>query len=239
MFALTLYFLSAFGLAYLVGHSAISEPVRTLIGGTREKPRPFFGKAIELVECPACFGTWVGAFAGALLPSLWLLDAWWQGAIVGALTTCATNFMAGKRLGLMPSELDPERQAISRMLLDLASSMTQTQHNDPSTPPPPPDVDTLPFTYVMIGRAAEFWGKDDAVLEDLYSAMDKIWGQMTEAQMDKANRFSTVGVLPLSEKVPVTTFDPPLKHNDPLTQTEPQPSSDPLAETFPEEGQTV
>ncbi len=99
-----LYLLGAFGLAYIVGHSVISLPFRTWLGGTPEKqlpspgnftnsttPRPghiepakpgalgAFGDFLcSLIECPACFGFWCGVAVGLLgmisLPPDWALN---------------------------------------------------------------------------------------------------------------------------------------------------------------------
>ena len=115
-FSLVLYYLAAFGLAYIAGHSVISEPLRTFVGGTIDRPRPFFGWIVSLVECPACFGTWIGALAGALDPSLFLQGSVLMGAGVGALTTCAINLLLGKRAGLMPSEPDPTKERLAALM---------------------------------------------------------------------------------------------------------------------------
>lgn len=122
-FSLVLYYLAAFGLAYIAGHSVISEPLRTFVGGTIDRPRPFFGWIVSLVECPACFGTWIGALAGALEPSLFLQGSVLMGAGVGALTTCAINLLLGKRAGLMPSEPDPTRERLAALMEFAARQM--------------------------------------------------------------------------------------------------------------------
>lgn len=122
-FSLVLYYLAAFGLAYIAGHSVISEPLRTFVGGTIDRPRPFFGWIVSLVECPACFGTWIGALAGALDPSLFLQGSVLMGAGVGALTTCAINLLLGKRAGLMPGEPDPMKERIAALMEFAARQM--------------------------------------------------------------------------------------------------------------------
>jgi len=87
------YTVAMFGLAYIVGHSAISLPFRTWLGGTPPKeslnvglngtanPMITPGKAgalgplgdflCALIECPACFGFWCGlllGFVGLIFP---------------------------------------------------------------------------------------------------------------------------------------------------------------------------
>lgn len=108
MIGLVIYFLAAFGLAYIVGHSVISQPVRTFIGGPVDKPRAYLGLFIALIECPACFGTWIGLVAGAIYPILFWSASWWVGAIVGACATAGVNFMLGTWTGLMPNDAEPD-----------------------------------------------------------------------------------------------------------------------------------
>lgn len=75
------YLLAAFGLAYIVGFARISLRFRTWLGGTPAKPPnplaiggaaaqgtpavpgklgPFGDFICEMLECPACFGFWIG-----------------------------------------------------------------------------------------------------------------------------------------------------------------------------------
>ncbi len=121
--ALALYFLGAFGLAYIIGGSAISAPLRSWIGGPLDKPRPYFGLVIALLECPACFGTWTGAFFGCIRPRLFLADSWWIGILIGACTTAAVNLLLGKMAGLMPAPEDPAREQILTMMKSTADHL--------------------------------------------------------------------------------------------------------------------
>jgi len=50
------FLLAQFGLAYIVGHSEISLPWRTLLARSQYGER-----LVKFVECPACFGFWAGA----------------------------------------------------------------------------------------------------------------------------------------------------------------------------------
>lgn len=79
MTLLFVYTLAAFGLAYIVGHSTISLPLRKYLGGSSaefivegvevkgSKPPvpgalgPIGDLLCALMECPACFGFWIGA----------------------------------------------------------------------------------------------------------------------------------------------------------------------------------
>lgn len=138
MITLALYFASAFGLAYIVGHSTISEPVRTWIGGELETPRPYFGRLVMLIECPACFGTWIGMIAGALLPSLFTVDTYWAGAAVGGLSTCAINFLVARWSGLMPDEPNPDNEAMKKLFMMAANqALTPQPIFDDFRPPHP------------------------------------------------------------------------------------------------------
>ena len=104
---LALYVLLAFGLAYICGKAIISRWIREQLAdfslGTLH---PFLG-LVEMVECPACFGFWIGLLAGgcrfttfAGLPYL----AQYQLALATAVITCSTNFIIAHFTGLMPKE---------------------------------------------------------------------------------------------------------------------------------------
>jgi hypothetical protein len=73
---LAFHALAAMGLAWIVGHSAISLPLRTAL----HRRSPFL---VELLECPGCFGFWTGLAVGLVQ------DPWW--ALPFALFTSATN----------------------------------------------------------------------------------------------------------------------------------------------------
>lgn len=158
MITLALYFASAFGLAYIVGHSTISEPVRTWIGGELETPRPYFGRLVMLIECPACFGTWIGMIAGALLPSLFTVDTYWAGAAVGGLSTCAINFLAARWSGLMPDEPNPDNEAMKKLFM-----MAANQALTPQQPQPPFDDSCVDDACILsrghAGQHLDFSGK--------------------------------------------------------------------------------
>jgi hypothetical protein len=80
------YLLAAFGLAFIIGHSKISLPFRRMLGGTPALPAnplsfefpegrpgvpgkfgPLGDFLCELIECPACFGFWIGFTNGILI----------------------------------------------------------------------------------------------------------------------------------------------------------------------------
>lgn len=137
--SLVLFFLGAFGLAYLAGHSVITMPFRELIGGPIEKPRMFLGFFVALIECPACFGTWIGGTAGALMPGLFLQSTWWAGLLLGACATAAVNLMLGKACGLMPEGPDPMKEEFMR----LVQSQIMRANEPLDWRFPPPAIDPL------------------------------------------------------------------------------------------------
>lgn len=110
---LLVYFLGAFGLAYIVGHSTLSLPFRQWLGGNpiAEPPQPGalgpFGDFLcALIECPACFGFWIGLIAGKLILIPESLEgapfstraAWalWFGCV-----TSGTNYILGRLTSLL------------------------------------------------------------------------------------------------------------------------------------------
>ena len=70
---LVFYIVSMFGLAYIVGHSAITKRLREWIVGdlsVAEWNHILFRRPlVDLLECPACFGFWSG-IAMALIGSV-------------------------------------------------------------------------------------------------------------------------------------------------------------------------
>lgn len=88
---LIVYVVAAFGLAYIVGHSKISLPVREWIARTK------LAWFLELIECPACLGFWIGLVASFFLGTNWF---------VWALFTSGSNFLLGKFSGLIVEAKD-------------------------------------------------------------------------------------------------------------------------------------
>ena len=109
-----LYLVGAFGLAYIVGHSVISLPLRSWLGGhpggaevdggfgkvTPPKPGALgqFGELLcTLLECPSCFGFWTGLVAALLYPEqvrgfLPFSPVWFTLALV----TTGSNFILAR-----------------------------------------------------------------------------------------------------------------------------------------------
>lgn len=94
------YIFAAFGLAYIVGHAAITKPLRSWLYRERlAGPWPLIiveaiGRTlVDLLECPACFGFWTGVIAvafGALdATGFWMAVAW-------GLFTAGTNYTLAK-----------------------------------------------------------------------------------------------------------------------------------------------
>lgn len=92
--ALAFYTVAAFGLAYVVGHSVISRPVREVIALWSEP-------LITLIECPACLGWWVGLGAGIGLALAGRLA--WALILALAFYTAGANFILGRATGLIPN----------------------------------------------------------------------------------------------------------------------------------------
>lgn len=113
MLGLLFYTVAAFGLAYIVGHSSLSLPVRVLVD-PGEQLRGFGDAArawaLMLVECPACFGFWEGLFFGMLYAAVdgplypregVLAKVLW--AVGLALYTCGANFILARFTSLIPA----------------------------------------------------------------------------------------------------------------------------------------
>lgn len=113
MLGLFFYAIAAFGLAYIVGHSAISLPFRMAVDpgeqlrGPSDALRAYF---LVLVECPACFGFWTGLFGGMLYAAAdgpqypregVLAKVLW--AVGLALFTTGSNFILARLTNLIPS----------------------------------------------------------------------------------------------------------------------------------------
>lgn len=101
--SLFLYFAAAFGLAFIVGHSYITRPVREVL--VLRAPT-----LVILLECPACFGTWVGTFVGLIAPGLFGFDGVWdQRLLAGVTAGCATagvNYALAVWTRIIPTQVD-------------------------------------------------------------------------------------------------------------------------------------
>jgi hypothetical protein len=120
MMQLALWFLAAFGFAFVVGHSRISLPLRQWLGGWIESgatPHVESGEVVghitthlpairvlgpflvALAECPGCLGWWLGLGAGALglvvLPFPFAVSV-----AVLAFATSAVNLLLSKYVGM-------------------------------------------------------------------------------------------------------------------------------------------
>lgn len=113
MLGLFFYAIAAFGLAYIVGHSVISLPIRMAIDPGQELRGPADAARawiLLLAECPACFGFWTGLFAGMLYAALdgphypregALAKLMW--AVGLALFTTGSNFVLARLTNLIPA----------------------------------------------------------------------------------------------------------------------------------------
>lgn len=113
MMGLFFYTVAAFGLAYIVGHSAISLPFRMAVDPGPDVDSPakvFWAWFLMLIECPACFGFWTGLFAGMLYAAMDGEQYPREGALarilfaVGlALYTTGSNFVLARLTSLIPA----------------------------------------------------------------------------------------------------------------------------------------
>lgn len=113
MMGLLFYTVAAFGLAYIVGHSAISLPFRMAVDPGPDVTTPsrvFWAWFLMLIECPACFGFWTGLFAGMLYAAIdgplypqegALAKMLW--AVGLALYTTGSNFVLARLTSLIPA----------------------------------------------------------------------------------------------------------------------------------------
>jgi ribose/xylose/arabinose/galactoside ABC-type transport system permease subunit len=96
--SLIVYTVASFGLAYIVGHSRISRPVRLAL---HDSGGPALRLLVEILECPACFGFWTGLIAGTVL-TITRHEPLIVSIGVGCYTT-GSNFLIGRATGLIPS----------------------------------------------------------------------------------------------------------------------------------------
>lgn len=122
MIALTLFFAAQFGFAYIVGHSAISEPLRYLLSppmrvvNAEEPPEPVPTPSniarhwlLKLIECPSCLGFWTGGIFGrTLIDGTGYVPTLFAGSshplFLFVFVGCATagmNFILGRMTRLM------------------------------------------------------------------------------------------------------------------------------------------
>jgi hypothetical protein len=102
-----IYALAAFGLAYIVGHSAITLAPREWLIGQRVGEKVGFVLAtrewiVDMIECPACFGFWTGAVASLVGWVPFPLDApAWACAFTWGLFTAGTNYVLARITNLI------------------------------------------------------------------------------------------------------------------------------------------
>ena len=113
MSELIVWLLAAFGAAYIVGHSRISKSSRQWLA-----EHSLY--LTEMLECPACFGTWLGLVVGAFKPVTLTAgfvaqraldnvepEARVLGAIVVACMTAGSNYLLARLTNLVrPEALD-------------------------------------------------------------------------------------------------------------------------------------
>ena len=115
------YTFAAFGLCYVVGGSKLSLPLRnawarwagvvTLVNDVTDeaaqvlsasKPR-WRALLLDLVECPACLGVWIGIVTGFVVGHVWFFTTA-QAALFALALGCYTggvNYLLGRLTGLL------------------------------------------------------------------------------------------------------------------------------------------
>ncbi len=102
---LFIYTLAAFGYAYVLGFAVISLPIRRALDpGNKVETAGAFVRSftLTLIECPACLGWWVGAWAGVIWG--WGEPGKFATIFMLAFYTCGTNFILGRLTGLIREE---------------------------------------------------------------------------------------------------------------------------------------
>lgn len=92
-----LYFLAAFGFAFIVGHSKISLAFREWLAARGG----LFLWFAQLLECPACLGFWIGLVAVLTSTVTVPFGPRWFAAMVLACATSGSNLLASKWVGLV------------------------------------------------------------------------------------------------------------------------------------------
>jgi hypothetical protein len=102
--ALFVFTFSAFGLAYVLGHSMITKAVREYLFDLAESYFPPAKWLVLLVECPACLGFWIGFVSGLLGPTGYAEPLATVPPLALGCYVAGTNFVLGRATGLMPQQ---------------------------------------------------------------------------------------------------------------------------------------
>ena len=115
-----IYFAAAFGFSYIIGIAQISHSLRVLLGGVDGHPAQpahvMFGRIIpaqeetptlrplipvvgpfivDLIECPACSGFWIGVASSFWLPVLFGSNPVLWALVMGCATSGMNYFISG------------------------------------------------------------------------------------------------------------------------------------------------
>jgi hypothetical protein len=117
---LIFYSFAAFGFCWIVGHARVTQIPRewiatqaNLVSDFRSGGEKVIGYLLELIECPACLGWWVGVTTGCLLLVAWPYPVplfsshfFFAGFDIFALGcyTAGVNFCLGRATGLIREE---------------------------------------------------------------------------------------------------------------------------------------
>jgi hypothetical protein len=98
MASLIAHSLFALGLWYVIGVASITYRPRTWL---RSQRRRICDLLLELLQCPACCGFWIGLGCGL---AQWPFRSLMHDAVALAFYTCASNLVLGTLLNLMPEK---------------------------------------------------------------------------------------------------------------------------------------
>jgi len=87
------FLLAAFGFAYVVGHSRISDAARDWLWGRSELARWL----VRLLECPGCLGVYQGFLWGLCVTHVQIQDA-----VVFGFAVCGSNIILARAAGIIP-----------------------------------------------------------------------------------------------------------------------------------------
>lgn len=100
--ALFLHFTASFGVAFVLGHSVISLPLRNWL-----QNRGAVGSfLLALFECPACLGWWLGATSAIFGLMALVVTPTLLGVMSSAFATSAVNLIAARIVGMGETEDD-------------------------------------------------------------------------------------------------------------------------------------
>ena len=94
--SLIFFSLAAFGAAWVVGYSKVSLPIRERLVTVKFGDYQIGDWAVQLLECPSCFGFWLGLIVGPFFVPFH--------PIACGLFVTGSNFLLGRVTGLIDDD---------------------------------------------------------------------------------------------------------------------------------------